>query len=218
MSDQQPTAEQAEATPAPDGEQQQATEQQPQFDPGQFTDRLDQLGSSVNELLNLAQQPAYEDPYAGQPQYDPYTGQPVQEQQFDPNDPASVQQLVQQGIQQAVGPIQQELYQRDMNDLFQRYPDIQGDQAVRTGVLENVQRLGFNPQNDMVPAKAVEVAYKAFKADQIAGQQQPVESTSSAPNEQGGAAPATPESDPVDEWLGPRSERPAGSVFGWTQR
>jgi hypothetical protein len=88
MSDPQTeAAQQNTPSEAPAGVQEATTEQAQGFDASQLMERFTELQGTVQDLAGQFQQAQqYEDPYAGEPQYDPYTGQPLEQQQFDPND------------------------------------------------------------------------------------------------------------------------------------
>lgn len=221
MSDQQAAP---EGTPAETGGD--ATTQ----DPGivdQLSSRFDQLEGGLGEIRDWiqGQQPqeeqfGFEDPYQQQQQFDPYTGEPAQQepQQLDPQ---MVQQMIQQGINNGLAPIQQHLLGQQLNALADKYPDMRNPDVLTqidqtTGQI--AQQFG-NPGLATDP-RIVEMAYKAYRADQLASQQTPAgQHTEGASLEQSGAAPPQEPVDPADELFGPRDPNvPKGPFGAWAQR
>jgi hypothetical protein len=188
MSDPQTeAAQQNTPSEAPAGVQEATTEQAQGFDASQLMERFTELQGTVQDMAGQLQQaqtqePAFDEPY---PAFDQYGNPLNQEQGFDPNDPQQLQQFVQQNTQQALQPIQQQLYAREFNDLVGRYPDIK-DQQTQQAVLGSLQAAGYDP-NTMIPIPVIEMAYKAHRADTLASQQTPASEGGEAVLEQSGA-------------------------------
>lgn len=228
MADQQPEAS-VEPTQTSDAPQETTQDSQPDI-LGQINQRMDQFGQELPNLVSqaLEQQYGYEDPY-GQDQFqqqDPYAQQGFQQQQdpyggLDPNDPIQAQ-LIQtrqalDEIRQGQQATNQELWSRDLNAMFEKYPDIKSDPKVSQAVIENLRGAGIDP-NTMVSPRALEMAYKAHRADVIASQQQPLDQAqqNAVTLEGATAQQQQPEVDPVQELFGaPPVNNP---VFGWAQR
>lgn len=239
MSDQTtPAAEPAAEPQANAPEPGQGTEQQ--SNPlDQINDRLKEWGDGLPNMVAeaVAAQQGY-DPY--DQGYDPYgqqaqqgypqqaqQGYPQPEQQdpyggLDPNDPIQAQLIEArsqiQEMQQGLQGIQRDGWNRDLQGVLGQYPEInpQSDQhnpAAAQAVIQNVQALGFDPSG-LVPPRAIELAYKAYRADQIAGQQKPVDDGQQVVLEGGQAQAQQPEQDPIEAIFGAPGQAP-NSVFGW---
>ena len=227
MADQQPEAS-VEPTQTSDAPQETTQDSQPDI-LGQINQRMDQFGQELPNLVSqaLEQQYGYEDPY-GQDQFqqqDPYAQQGFQQQDpyggLDPNDPIQAQ-LIQtrqalDEIRQGQQATNQELWSRDLNAMFEKYPDIKSDPKVSQAVIENLRGAGIDP-NTMVSPRALEMAYKAHRADVIASQQQPLDQAqqNAVTLEGATAQQQQPEVDPVTELFGAPEQR--NPVFGWAQR
>lgn len=222
MTDQQPAP---EGTPAETGGEQTQ-------DPGiidQLSGRFDQLEGGLGEIRDWiqGQQPqeeqfGFEDPYQQQqqPQFDPYTGEPVQ-QEAQQLDPQMVQSMIQQGINQGLAPIQQHLLGQQLNQLADKYPDMRNPDVLQqidqtTGQI--AQQFG-NP-NLATDPRIVEMAYKAYRADQLASQQTPAgQQQGEFSLETSTASPQQEPADPADELFGPRDPNvPKGPFGAWAQR
>lgn len=180
--------EQQTVTPEPGAPPQSTPEQQPGgFDPGELLQRYQELQGQVAQInQTLLSQPDYNQ----EPQFDPFTGDPLGQQPLDPSDPQQLEQL----IDSRMAPIQADLYRRDFDGLMQRYPEMQKSD-VGEAVLRSLQGAGYDVQQ-MVPIPVIEMAYKAYRADQVASQQQPAGDGQGAHLERSGAqVPANPEPD-----------------------
>ena len=188
-----------------------------------FNDRLDQLAGTVGQLVEgfsswqQSNQPQAE-PEANwweslygeqpqepqQPQFDPYTGQPLQpqQQQFQQPgqqqlDPQALQNAVNQAIQQATQPLNQQLQnfqrQQALNDLTTQFPQLKDPEvAQRTQELmaQQIAHLPQQVQEALVwDPGFIGTVFKAAEAEKLAGAQEPAGGQPTQLETAGGAHP-----------------------------
>ena len=83
--------------------------------------------------------------------------------------------------------------------------------------MQNLTDMGMDV-NSMVPPKALVTAYEAYRADQIAAQQQPLDQAQQqgVTLESSAAQQQEPEQDEAQRLFGAPEQR--NPVFGWAQR
>lgn len=221
MADQQTEAS-VEQTEAPTTETQATDQAQPDV-LAQLSQRLDglpqQIVQGLSEAFQGQEQPdPYQDPY-GQ-QNDPYGAQNDPYQGLDPNDPrdAALLQMQQQyqQLQQTTQQMSSQVYNREASDLMNKYPDLQKDEVAGPVVdqaRQIVQALGGDPRSSRIPAAVIKTAYKAWKADQIASQQQPMDNGQGVTLEGAGAVQQQAPVNEAEELLGVVN-KPGSNVFG----
>ncbi len=195
----------------------------------QLGSRFDALEGTIGELQQSwqSQQQPQEDMYEPQA-IDPYGydqqqqgqvdqyGNPVEQQGMDQR---QIQSMVEQGINKGLEPIQQYMLGQQLSQLTEKYPEMQDPKVIQqldqtTGML--AQQFG-NPALATDP-RIVEMAFKAYRADQLASQQTPAGNQSDVQLEQSGATPPAQEQDPGDQMFGPRRNAPSGPFGGWAVR
>lgn len=189
----------------------------------QLSERLDNLPQQLVQGLSEAFQAPQTDPYAQDPygaQQDPYAQEQDPYGGLDPNDPTH-RELMQlrdtvKNLQQGYEQTNQGLYQRDIVSLMNELPDLQKDEVagpVVNSAREVVQAMGLDPRAP-IPIPLIKNAYKAWKADQYASQQQPLDQQNGVTLEGSGAAQQAEPVDPAEELFGPR-QAPGSNIFGF---
>lgn len=118
---------------------------------------------------------------------------------------------LEQKLEERVGPIQQELTQRQEQEALDRidaiqekYPDLKSDPALQRKVADRVTGLAkeLNNESILFSATAVELAYKAIKAEAASANEVTAESaaTGEASLETGAGPSQQGEADPGDEY------------------
>jgi hypothetical protein len=186
-----------QSTPEPTAPQ--TTPEQPGTPPDPIAavqSRLDEFGQSTQSFQDemrqfmASQQPAQDDYYEPEP-----------EPGFDPADPQVAQQYVNQQVQAA-------MYPQQMEAVLKEYPEIRENREVADAVVRNLQQMGQDPRG-MVNPQAVEMAYKAHKADSLAAQQTPVSQANPPQLDPSGASPQQPQEPDMAEQIkaAPRHEQ-----------
>lgn len=190
-------------TPAPEPTQtQEPASSGPDLSP--VFDRLDQLGGMVGQLAEQFQgfQPQqqaepetnwweslYEDPNA------PQEPEPVQQQpQLNPD---ALQNAINQAIQQATTPLQQQLQgfqqQQALNTLLERVPQLKDPEAAQRTQELVAQRIGhLSPEIQQAlvwDPGFIETVFKAAEAEKLAGAQEPAGEPTPQLEAAGGAHP-----------------------------
>lgn len=193
------SAEGAEATGATEAVQASTTDND-RYD--RLVERLDQLGSYTSSQLEalqqaLSQQNAQVDDDEGDWLDEGDDG--YEEQQFQRYLDQLVSERVEQGVQQAISPIQQarqaEVYDTRASEIEGRYRDLMDDKgkptelaaSVMQAAWESAERFGINSDSDPRFWDVFEMSYKAHKADEIRGRETAAGQTS-AVLESGGAS------------------------------
>lgn len=194
------------------------------FDASPVIDRVDQLASTVGDLRDgfqqfvQAQQPAPEaqpDPWGleslygqEQAQQDSNAFDPFAQAQPPTIDPAALRQAYQTDLQQAMGPLQQELQQFRVERADQRlgqmipglanvpqgHPNFEANSQNRQQAYELVSRslAGYPPQIAQalsVDPNYIATQWKAAEADRLAAGQAPASEAVPAVEAAGGAVP-----------------------------
>lgn len=189
---------------------------------GESTDSLRQLMETVTTRLPEPQ--AEPEPDFSQ-QFEELFGDPTQQA-----DPAQVQEIVQQqiqaGIKEAVGPLAEQFQQMQermtaekLDGLMQKYPEYQ-DQKAREGLADNVWEAidGLGLPDPIAEALArnpnfVEQVHHAAKARELSQQETPAgQGPDTSLETGGGASPGSAEEDPVEAMFNP-SGRAKGPLF-----
>lgn len=190
-------------------------------DSGQYDrlmERMEQLGGhtmTVAEQLQaiqqrLDQQPEEDEDYLeeGDPGYE--------EQQFEQYLDRLVADRVEQGVREAVTPLQQarqaEVYDTRASDIESKFTDLMDDKgkptelaaSVMQAAWESAERFGINSDSDPRFWDVFEMSYKAHKADEIRGRETAAGQTS-AVLESGGASAGSQGAAEVDELQGVRA-------------
>ncbi len=167
-----------------------------------LVERLDQLGSFTANQLDalqqaLSQQNTQVDDDEGDWLDEGDDG--YEEQQFQRYLDQLVSERVEQGVQQAISPIQQarqaEVYDTRASEIEGRYRDLMDDKgkptelaaSVMQAAWESAERFGINSDSDPRFWDVFEMSYKAHKADEIRGRETAAGQTS-AVLESGGAS------------------------------
>lgn len=201
------------------------SDQQPSVDPGlepqgasdpfaeQFQSMEDRLMSRLDERLPAAEEPQQTDSLADYLMYEP-DGQEANEiDEILADDDAYyddggvdlaafdelVSERVQEGVRQAMEPIEQAQLEQELNALQETYPDITEPQVIEH-IEKNLGGLVERHQNQALATDPVmvELAYKAAKAELASADEVPAESaatreatleTGAGPSQQGNADP-----------------------------
>lgn len=199
------SAEGAEATA--DTTQQATPQDTGQYD--RLMERMEQLGGhtmTVAEQLQAIQQQLNQEPEEVEDYLE--EGDPgYEEQQFEQYLDKLVADRVEQGVREAVTPLQQarqaEVYDTRASDIESKFTDLMDDKgkptelsaSVMQAAWESAERFGINSDSDPRFWDVFEMSYKAHKADEIRGRETAAGQTS-AVLESGGAsagAQVTPE-------------------------
>lgn len=181
-------------------------------------ERMEQLGGhtmTVAEQLQAIQQQLNQEPEdvedyleEGDPGYE--------EQQFEQYLDKLVADRVEQGVREAVTPLQQarqaEVYDTRASDIESKFTDLMDDKgkptelaaSVMRAAWESAERFGINSDSDPRFWDVFEMSYKAHKADQIRGRETAAGQTS-AVLESGGASAGSQGAAEVDELQGVRA-------------
>lgn len=139
-----------------------------------------------------------------------------EEQQFEQYLDRLVADRVEQGVREAVTPLQQarqaEVYDTRASDIESKFTDLMDDKgkptelaaSVMQAAWESAERFGINSDSDPRFWDVFEMSYKAHKADEIRGRETAAGQTS-AVLESGGASAGSQGAPEVDELQGVRA-------------
>jgi hypothetical protein len=203
----EPTQETSQTDAPTEG--QQAQEATPDIH-AQMNERFDQLSGQMQQWMSAQQQQQEDDGWQDDLGQQDEFGQFGQEQQqeIDPAIAPYVQQ--QQALQQSLQTMQEGLYQRDIQDLQDEYPDLRTPE-VANPVVQMARQL---TQQARPSRMALEMAYKALQADKIAEQQASQQETSQNVAVEGaGAETPAQEVSASEQFFGPTGAA-QNPVFG----
>lgn len=181
---------QVESVETQDTPQEAPQEEAPQLDPGQS-----QIMARIDELAKNFPQPEPQAQFQPEPEIDPYQQEyePFQGQEDQGLDAQRVQQMIQQGVQEAVNPILQERQHEQILDLEEEFPDLRKPEVAQA-TLEASQRLAhrLGQPDRAVDPELLRMVYLAERASKRAESEVPAGQEPTVELEAGAAAATQP--------------------------